>query len=459
MNKILSALIEAWGEIKINKGRFVLSLTGVAVAVWAMATVLALGSMALATDEYFQTISGNRPGILTFQATPSSGDNANPESKFGPYGPYGPAGYGAGSDQPQFGKSADLVEDSTGTRTSKFGAAARATMADLKVTNWSRSVRVSPNIRTSSWSSKCDYKQEDCSDKQVELSGVDPIYFKFFARQLLVGRFINDADAMLQMNPVVINEKLWDNMGRPNPLNYPRIVVEGDPGLTLTVVGVVKSQTRWDQNEIFMHYDGLIGSQPRLATGENAAPDLESGELRALVPVGEEEDANDVVLATLKSQLGPNWQVESYWSGEQSDVGEGQRAIITTIVSIIGGIVIMLGAFGLLTVSIVTVRQRIREIGIRRAMGASARRVFFSVFLESVVATTAAGFTGVLLSILTIRLAPNDWLDFPIPISSIPYPMTAALLGVLIAAGVGALTGIIPAAIAVKVKPIDAIRY
>ena len=51
MNKILSALIEAWGEIKINKGRFVLSLTGVAVAVWAMATVLALGSMALATDE------------------------------------------------------------------------------------------------------------------------------------------------------------------------------------------------------------------------------------------------------------------------------------------------------------------------------------------------------------------------------------------------------------------------
>ena len=149
----------------------------------------------------------------------------------------------------------------------------------------------------------------------------------------------------------------------------------------------------------------------------------------------------------------------SYWSGEQSDVGEGQRAIITTIVSIIGGIVIMLGAFGLLTVSIVTVRQRIREIGIRRAMGASARRVFFSVFLESVVATTAAGFTGVLLSILTIRLAPNDWLDFPIPISSIPYPMTAALLGVLIAAGVGALAGIIPAAIAVKVKPIDAIRY
>ena len=300
---------------------------------------------------------------------------------------------------------------------------------------------------------------EDCFDNQVELSGVDPIYFKFFARQLLVGRFINDADATLQMNPVVINEKLWDNMGRPNPLNYPRIIVEGDPGLTLTVVGVVKTQTRWDQNEIFMHYDGLIGSQPRLSAGESGPVNLEAGELRALVPVGQEKDANEVVLATLKSQLGPDWQVDSYWSGEQSDVGEDQRAIITTIVSIIGGIVIMLGAFGLLTVSIVTVRQRIREIGIRRAMGASARRVFFSVFLESVVATTAAGFTGVLLSILTIRFAPSDWLDFPIPVSSIPYPMTAALLGVLIAAGVGALAGIIPAAIAVKVKPIDAIRY
>lgn len=459
MNKILSALIEAWGEIKINKGRFVLSLTGVAVAVWAMATVLALGSMAIATDEYFQTISGNRPGILTFQASPSSGGEGNPETKFGPSGPYGPEGYGSGSSQSQLGKSADLVEDSTGMRTSKFGATARATMEDLNITNWSRSVKTSPNVRTSSWVSKCDYNKEDCFDNQVELSGVDPIYFKFFARQLLVGRFINDADATLQMNPVVINEKLWDNMGRPNPLNYPRIIVEGDPGLTLTVVGVVKTQTRWDQNEIFMHYDGLIGSQPRLSAGESGPVNLEAGELRALVPVGQEKDANEVVLATLKSQLGPDWQVDSYWSGEQSDVGEDQRAIITTIVSIIGGIVIMLGAFGLLTVSIVTVRQRIREIGIRRAMGASARRVFFSVFLESVVATTAAGFTGVLLSILTIRFAPSDWLDFPIPVSSIPYPMTAALLGVLIAAGVGALAGIIPAAIAVKVKPIDAIRY
>ena len=133
-------------------------------------------------------------------------------------------------------------------------------------------------------------------------------------------------------------------------------------------------------------------------------------------------------------------------------------ATVRLIIMVIGGIVIFLGALGLLNVAIVTVRQRIREIGIRRAVGASAKRVFFSVFMESVVATFVAGVIGVGIAILIMRVIPLESMD--IMLQDVPaFPMSPAVAGVGIATAVGALCGIIPAVAAVRVKPIDAIRY
>ncbi|MDO5033873.1 MAG: ABC transporter permease [Actinomycetaceae bacterium] len=457
MNSVLSALIEAWGEIRINKGRFILSLTGVTVAVWAMATVLALGGMLTYADEYFRSINGMRPGLITLDAYPSEQQDQMFDYGYGFAGQMGPMDP-MGPEENPLEKEITLVEDMNGQLTSVFGAAARQTAADLKVTTWTRYTSFTPEVRSSSWSSVCNHEfPETCWDNGAFLAAVDPDYFKLYAKEIIHGRGLTDSDALLQMNPVVINEKLWDSMGKPALQSYPRLIVTGDPGLTLTVVGVLKKQSSWEQNEMYMHFDGLMSSKPHLK-GMNGT-EFGTGQLKLLVPVGEEEHASKVAEATLGSRLGPDYTADAFYSHLDGDMGMNEQAIITTVVSIIGGIVILLGAFGMLTVSIVTIRHRIREIGIRRAMGASARRVFFSVFLESVVATTAAGFVGVMLSVFTIRFVPADLLDFPISLGSIPYPMTAALLGVLIAAGVGALAGIIPAVIAVKVKPIDAIRY
>ena len=124
----------------------------------------------------------------------------------------------------------------------------------------------------------------------------------------------------------------------------------------------------------------------------------------------------------------------------------------------IGGIIVFLGALGLLNVAIVTVRQRVREIGIRRAVGASAARVFFAVFMESVVATFAAGVIGVGIAVVVVRLLPLETIG--IAISETPaFPAGAAIAGVAISSSIGALCGIISAFAAVRIKPINAIRY
>lgn len=178
-----------------------------------------------------------------------------------------------------------------------------------------------------------------------------------------------------------------------------------------------------------------------------------------LVWSGEDQvdQARTELPAALSAILGQGWRVDVS-GGEQFESVQDQTQTLRLIVMIIGAIVISLGALGLLNVAIVTVRQRIREIGIRRAMGASAGRVFFAVFMESVVATFVAGIIGVGIAIVILQFIPLESMD--IILQDRPaFPTSAAAAGVGIASAVGALCGIIPAVAAIRVRPIDAIRY
>lgn len=131
----------------------------------------------------------------------------------------------------------------------------------------------------------------------------------------------------------------------------------------------------------------------------------------------------------------------------------------TKVVTAAGLLVMILGALGLVNISMVTVRQRIHEIGVRRSFGATSRRIFFSIMLESVVATMVAGGVGIGIAIVAMRFVPLE-LILGIPVSTIPpFPMSAAFIGLLAATAVGALSGIVPAIVAVRIRPIDAIRY
>ena len=126
----------------------------------------------------------------------------------------------------------------------------------------------------------------------------------------------------------------------------------------------------------------------------------------------------------------------------------------------IGGFALLLGGLGLVNIALVTVRYRIREIGIRRSFGATSGRVFFGVLLESVVATVVAGLVGVVLAVAIIKNIPVERVfgagiqDMP------PFPLSAA------AGRDGRCGGSRRAGrtdprhgTAVRVKVIDAIRY
>jgi putative ABC transport system permease protein len=121
---------------------------------------------------------------------------------------------------------------------------------------------------------------------------------------------------------------------------------------------------------------------------------------------------------------------------------------------------LFLGALGVLNVGVVTVRQRIREIGVRRALGASSRRIFAAVMLESVLATALAGLLGIALAIALVNNFPYEILPRELSVTEdVPFPVGAAVQAFVTATVIGALVGLVPATVAVRSRVIDAIRY
>lgn len=427
VSQLLGALIEAWGEVKVQKARVVLSLVGVVAAVAAMTIVIALGDLLLQSSRELAELYEGRS--VTLRLTPESSSNAAE----------GPAADGAQTAKRPDEK--DMIGEAMGTlaeRTdihywSRFSSGG----GDIVET---RQARSSGQFR--------GYPLTNIADMVdgVTFQGVDPSYEVIFRTRMLAGRWVVSSDADQRLVPVVISESLWNQLGRA-PIDRVPIVLHTSDGTAMRVVGVTKSKSSYDVPTVFVHYDAARVSFPQMS-----APSM-----IAWVGTENADLARENLPRALASILGEGWKV-SVSGGEHEDIGEEQLGTISKVIMVIGGIIVFLGALGLLNVAIVTVRQRVREIGIRRAVGASAKRVFFAVFMESVVATFVAGVIGVGIAVVVVRFLPLEALN--ITLSDTPaFPAGAAIAGVAISTSIGALCGIIPALAAVRIKPIDAIRY
>ncbi|OPZ10429.1 MAG: putative ABC transporter permease YknZ [Bacteroidetes bacterium ADurb.BinA261] len=131
---------------------------------------------------------------------------------------------------------------------------------------------------------------------------------------------------------------------------------------------------------------------------------------------------------------------------------------IASLIWIVGLGTLFAGAIGVSNIMLVTVRERTREIGIRRALGATPRAIIGQIMSESIVLTVVAGILGIVLGVgilaaTGIVLSQGDQF-FKDP--QISFGMAVGSLMILIV--IGTLAGMIPAQRAMIIKPIEAIR-
>jgi putative ABC transport system permease protein len=135
-----------------------------------------------------------------------------------------------------------------------------------------------------------------------------------------------------------------------------------------------------------------------------------------------------------------------------TDMVTSTMTILTTLLAAIGGLSLLVGGIGIMNIMLVSVTERTREIGIRKALGARERDILVQFLIESSLLSIAGGILGIAISVLGSDFIVSRFTTTSVTGSSI-------LLAVGFSIAVGVFFGVYPARTAARMKPVDALRY
>jgi putative ABC transport system permease protein len=224
-------------------------------------------------------------------------------------------------------------------------------------------------------------------------------------------------------------------------------------GTSYEVIGVLKEEgnTGWQNPDDELYIPLLTGAQRLFGT-----------ETIDSMSVGISKDANvDEVMMTieriLRSQhdIGPgqdnDFRISDY--SQFSDLRRQATGIFTALIAGIAGISLIVGGIGVMNIMLVSVTERTREIGLRKALGATHKAIMLQFIVEAILLCLIGGCIGVFLgtSILYLFASLNEW-PFAMPFSAIIGSITFSAM-------VGLFFGIWPARKAAKLDPAISLRY
>jgi putative ABC transport system permease protein len=128
--------------------------------------------------------------------------------------------------------------------------------------------------------------------------------------------------------------------------------------------------------------------------------------------------------------------------------------VLTLFLAVVAGISLIVGGIGIMNIMLVTVTERTREIGLRKAVGAQKFDILFQFLVEATVLALVGGAAGVTVAVVGTALLGAVFADFE---ASIQF--SSILLATAISLGIGVFFGIYPANRAASLNPIDALRY
>jgi putative ABC transport system permease protein len=126
---------------------------------------------------------------------------------------------------------------------------------------------------------------------------------------------------------------------------------------------------------------------------------------------------------------------------------------LTLVLLLVAAVVLLVSGIGIMNIMLATVSSRIREIGIRKALGATNREIRFQFLAEAMTISLVGGLIGVVIG-LAIPYSVRFLTEYRIPISGL-----SAIVAILVSSLVGVIFGTVPATRAAKLDPVESLRY
>jgi len=283
----------------------------------------------------------------------------------------------------------------------------------------------------------------------VDIHGSSAEYLQTSGFDLVSGRFLNEADDSNEQAVTVIGQDLVDGLFLGlDPLGK-TITLDGHP---FRVIGTLSRKGKFlgeDQDLTavvpFRTFRAQLGRKRSMSIA---------------VSVTRPEDvrmAEDELVGIVRRARGtPPGKPDDFTINRPEQLAATYQQLTGALYGVavgVGLITLLVGGIGIMNIMLVSVRERTREIGIRRALGARKRTIVIQFLLEASAVSAVGGLLGTVVGLGSAKLV--SWVS---PLAASVQPLTI-LFGVGFAALVGLLFGIWPAARAASLDPVEALRY
>src|ERR1022692_3937530 len=270
--------------------------------------------------------------------------------------------------------------------------------------------------------------------KDTLVLGVSPQYLDIHNLLVPVGRFLDETDDSAHIKCAVVSELFArERFGGSDSAIGQNFEISGIP---FTIIGVFKmSVNDFGQSEIADQTILIPYSVVRYFTGTERVNQIYFS-MRSMdeVPNGANE-----ILRIIQSRHRPSSVYKAQTLKELLDVAAKSADALTAVLVMVAAVTLAVGGVGIMNIMLANVRARIREIGIRKALGATRREIKLQFLAEAIIISLTGGVVGTLVG-MAVPLSIHFFTDYHLPIS--PWSVIIALTSATV---VGVIFGTVPA--------------
>jgi len=284
--------------------------------------------------------------------------------------------------------------------------------------------------------------------KDTLVLGVSPQYQQIRNLLVPVGRFMDDTDDSAHLKCAVVSEIFArDRYGSSDAAVGQTFEISGIP---FTIIGVFKESVNdMGQSEIQDRTILIPYSVARYFTGSESVKQI----YFSMRSMDEVPEAASEIQHIVQARHRPNSVYQTQTLKELLTTAAKIANALTLVLVAVAAVTLAVGGVGIMNIMLANVRARIREIGIRKAMGATSREIRLQFLAEAVIISLVGGVVGTIVGLsvpLSIRLFTNY--DLPISGWSIIIALSSAML-------VGVVFGTVPATRAAQMDPVESLKY